>query len=133
MSQENVEAIRRAYEAYNRGDLESMVVDIAPEFEYETTGAVPGTRAVYRGPEGWREFAGWMREEFYDARIEIHELTEAEDQVLAEVTLQGRGKQSGVETRWDLWHLWTVQDGKVVRGQALTRRQEALEAAGLKE
>jgi ketosteroid isomerase-like protein len=57
MSQENVEAIRRAYEAYNRGDLESMVVDIAPEFEYETTGAVPGTRAVYSGPEGWREFA----------------------------------------------------------------------------
>jgi ketosteroid isomerase-like protein len=117
MSQENVEAIRRAYEAYNR----------------ETTGAVPGTRSVYRGPEGWREFAGWMREEFYDARIEIHELTEAGDQVLAEVTLQGRGKQSGVETRWALWHLWTVQDGKVVRGQALTRRDEALEAAGLSE
>jgi hypothetical protein len=55
MSRENVEAIRRAYEAYNRGDLESMVVDIAPEFEYETTGAVPGTRSVYRGPEGWTE------------------------------------------------------------------------------
>ena len=49
MSQENVEAIRRAYEAYNRGDLESMVVDIAPEFEYETTGAVPGTHEQVLG------------------------------------------------------------------------------------
>src|ERR671910_487151 len=77
MSRENVEIARRAYEAYNRGDLEGMVVDFAPKFEYETTGAVPGTRAVYRGPNGWREFAGWMREEFYDARIEIHELIEA--------------------------------------------------------
>ena len=131
MSRENVEIARRAYEAYNRGDLEGMVVDFAPKFEYETTGAVPGTRAVYRGPNGWREFAGWMREEFYDARIEIHELIEAGDQGLAEVSLQGRGKQSGVETSWHLWHLWTVRDGKVIHGQAFTGRDEALEAAGL--
>jgi ketosteroid isomerase-like protein len=74
-----------------------------------------------------------MREEFYDARIEIHELIEVGDQVLAEVTLKGRGKQSGVETSWDVWHLWTMQDGKVVRGQGFARRDEALEAAGLQE
>ncbi|MGH7588364.1 MAG: nuclear transport factor 2 family protein [Gemmatimonadota bacterium] len=133
MSQENVEVARRAYEAYNRGDLEGMVVDFAPTFAYETTGAVPGTRAVYNGPNGWSEFAGWIREEFYDARIEIHDLIEAGDQVLAEVTLKGRGKQSGVETSWDLWHLWTVQEGKVVHGHGFTRRDEALEAAGLSE
>jgi hypothetical protein len=53
--------------------------------------------------------------------------------VLAAVTLRGRGKQSGVETSWALWHVWTLQDGKVVRGQAFTNRDEAVKAAGLSE
>ncbi len=53
--------------------------------------------------------------------------------MLAAVTVRGRGKQSGVETTWDLWHLWTLQDGKVVHGQGFVSREEALEAAGLRE
>ena len=61
--------------------------------------------------------------------LEIGELIEAGDQVLAELTLRGRGKQSGVEASWDVWQLWTVQDGKMVRGEGFTSREEALEAA----
>lgn len=133
MSQENVELARRAYEAFNRGDLEAMVADFAPEFEYLTIGMVPGTQAVYRGAEGWMEFLGWMRSEFASPRVEIHELIEREDQVLAGLTLRGRGKQSGVETSWHVWHLWTVLDRKVMRGRGFTNREEALEAVGLRE
>lgn len=48
MSQENVEAARRGYEAFNRADLEGMVADFAPTFEYFTTGAIPGITGVYR-------------------------------------------------------------------------------------
>jgi ketosteroid isomerase-like protein len=51
MSQENVEMTRRAYEAFNRGDLDGMSVDAAPEFEYVATGAIPDAGGVYRGPE----------------------------------------------------------------------------------
>jgi ketosteroid isomerase-like protein len=133
MSQENVEIARRAYEAFNRGDLDNLVADFAPTFEYVTTGAVPGAGGVYRGPEGYQEFVGWLGSEFERARVEIRELIEAGDQVLASVTLRGRGRQSGVEASWDVWHLWTVQDGKVVHGQAFITRREALEAAGLRE
>ena len=53
MSQENVELVRRGYEANNRGDPEGMVADFAPTFEYVSTGAIPGMRDVYRGPEGY--------------------------------------------------------------------------------
>ena len=31
MSQENVEIVRRGYEAYARGDVAAMLADIAPE------------------------------------------------------------------------------------------------------
>ena len=133
MSQENVEKCRRAYEAFNRGDSGGMVAYLAAEFEFVSTGAVPDARGVYRGAEGWIDFLGWLRSEFEEPRVEINELTEAGDQVLVSVTLRGRGKQSGVDTTWDHWHLWTVQDGKVVRGRAFTSKPEALEAAGLRE
>jgi ketosteroid isomerase-like protein len=101
-SRENVELVRRAYEAFNPGDLDGMIADLAPTFEY-----VPS--------------------------VEIRELVDAGDQALASLTLPGRGKRSGVEVRWDVWHVWTLKDGKVVRGQGFTRSDDALEAAGLRE
>ena len=70
---------------------------------------------------------------FEEPRIKVHELTDAGNQVFAEVTLRGRGKQSGVETSWHIWHVWTAQAGKIIRGQAFTSRREALQAAGLLE
>jgi ketosteroid isomerase-like protein len=133
MSRENVEMAQRAYEALERGDFDGMMSDLAPSFEYVTTGAIPGVTGAYRGPEGLREFLRWMWDEFDSPRIEVHDLTDAGDRVLASVTLRGRGKQSGVEANWGVWHLWTMQDGKVVHGQAFASREEALEAAGLAE
>jgi uncharacterized protein len=131
MSQENVEIVRRAFEAFNRGDLDGAVSDAAPDIEYIASGAIPGATGVYRGPEGFKRFAGWLREEFDDARIEVNDLIEARDQVVASVTNRGRGKRSGAETSWKLWTLWTLRDGEIVRGQGFTSREEALEAAGL--
>jgi ketosteroid isomerase-like protein len=133
VSEENVELARQAYEAYNCGDLERVAANFAPEFEYVTTGVIPDTPAVYRGPEGWREFSAWLRDEFNDVRVDVHELTDAGDRVLAKVSLRGRGKQSGLETSWGLWHVWTLRDGKIMHGQAFARREEALSAAGLRE
>jgi uncharacterized protein len=133
MSEESVAIARRAYEAFNRGDLQAMVADLAPNFEYATTGAIPGMIGVYRGVEGILGFLEWMRSEFERPRIEVHELVDAGDQVVAAVMLRGRGKQSGVEVSWDVWHVWTMEHGKVVHGQAFTSRKEALEAAGLSE
>jgi len=133
MSQENVEIARRAYEASNRGDFDGMVADFAPNFEYTTTGAIPGMTGVYRTAEGMAEFVEWMLSEFEHPRIEVRELIDAGVHVLGAVTLRGRGKQSGVETSWDLWHVWTVQHGKVVDGRAVLSKEDALEAAGLRE
>jgi ketosteroid isomerase-like protein len=133
MSQENVEIVRRAFEAYNRGDLDTAVADFASDFEYIASGAIPGGRGVFRGPEGYKRFVGWLREEFDDARVEIDAITDAGDQVLVSVTIRGRGRQSGVEASWNDWQVWTLRDGKIVDGLGFTNRAEALEAAGLSE
>ena len=133
MSQENVEIVRRATEAFNAGDVEGSIAHLAPEFEYVATGTIPGAEGVYRGPEGWRRFLELFWGEFDDARIEIRDLVASDDHVVAPQTFRGRGRQSGAETSWDLWLVWTLRDGKVVRGQGFTTESEALEAAGLSE
>ena len=65
-----------------------------------------------------------------EARLDVHDLTDAGDQVLASLTLRGRGKRSGAETSWEIWHVWTLRNGKVVGHQVFTSQSEALEAAG---
>ena len=78
-----------------------------------------------RGQEFW--------DEFDDPRFEVHEFIDAEDRVFAWATLRGRGKQSGAETSWDVWAVWTVRDGRFVRWETFADRDAALEAAGLRE
>jgi ketosteroid isomerase-like protein len=134
MSQENVEIVRRAYEAFNQGDLEGMVASFAPDFEFVASGAIPGVDGVYRGPEEYkRRIVEQFGDEFHDFGADIHEFIEAGDQVLVSQTFRGRGKQSGVETRWNIWQVWTVRNGSIVHGQGFTSRAQALEAAGLRE
>jgi ketosteroid isomerase-like protein len=132
MSQENVETLRRAYDAYNRGDLDAAVADISRDSEYVPIGAIPGFRDALPGPEGYKRILAWLRETFDDARVDA-ELTDAGDQVLASLTVRGRGKQSGLETTREFWQVWTFRDGKAVRGQGFTSKAAALEAAGLRE
>ena len=45
----------------------------------------------------------------------------------------GRGKGSGVEVEADFAFVFTIRQGKLLRWQMFTSREEALEAAGLPE
>ena len=122
---------RHFYEAFNRGDLDGALAVIAPDAEYLSTGTIPGSAGVYRGPEGLRRFLDWFFEEFDQPHIEVHEIIDAGDQVLVSLTNRGRGKQSGADVSWHVWQVSTVRDGKVVRSQGFTSKAEALEAVGL--
>ena len=125
--------LRRAIEAYSRGDIDGAVSVIAPDCRYTASGAIPGRTGVFHGPEGFREFMDWLRGEFDDAHVEVDELIDAGDMVVVGSTIRGRGKHSGAEASWVVWQVWTVQNGKAVRGQGFTTREEALQAAGLEE
>jgi len=60
MSEENVELVRRAYDAFNRGDIDGALAVLASDFEYTPRGAIPGLTETYRGPEALRRFTGWL-------------------------------------------------------------------------
>ena len=48
MSQENVEIVRAAYDAYNRGDVDAALKYAAPDFELDWSRAVGPQRGIYR-------------------------------------------------------------------------------------
>ena len=96
MSEENVEILRRGYEAYERGELDAVVADFAPDCEYVAAGIIPGRIGIYRGPEGYKDFIAWLDEEFIDSHLQIEALIDAGDSVVAGVTISGQGRRGGI-------------------------------------
>ena len=133
MSQENVEIVRRAYDAIAQGDIQGAVRFVSPDFEYVASGEIPGLSGRYQGPAGFTRFLEGFWGMFDEPRFEIHELIENDDRVLVSLTMRGRGRQSGAEAQWRVFQVWTLRSGRTTYGQAYMTRAEALEAVGLRE
>ena len=133
MSEENVELVRDSFAAWERGDLDWLDRHTDPEVEIAQPPNLPGT-STYTGKEGLREALRDWPSQWEDFRIALVETTALDQgRVLAMTRQVGRGKGSGVEVEADFAFLFTVRQGKLVRWQMFTGREEALEAAGLSE
>jgi len=132
MSTESVELIRRGYEAFNRGDLDAAVATFDPEIEWVGPQILPDAPSAYRGHDGVRTFWAAWAEVFEQFWVEIEEMIDAGDQIVAIVRVHGRGRDSGVDVETPSFpHVWTVRDGRPVRMEMMQSRREALEAVGL--
>ena len=130
MSQENVEAVRAAYERYGRGDF-STWADLPDDFEFVTSPEMPDA-GTYRGEAARRWMRAWV-ESFEGLTIEATEIIDADDRVVVAISQRGRprGSQTLVEGHW--WVVMTFHGGEVARVEAFPERATALEAAGLQE
>ena len=132
MTSTNVEFVRRGYQLFNEGRLEDALEGFDPDIEWSGPDLLPEGDRVYRGPEGVAQFWGAWREIFDDFRIEIEEMIDAGDRVVAMVRVSGRGKDSGAQVATPSFpHVWTIAHGKAVRMEMLPDRATALVAVGL--
>jgi ketosteroid isomerase-like protein len=134
MSQENVELVRRAYDAWNRRDFDAVIALIDPEIEWTTIGRPRfiGTEVTYHGHEGVREFWRLLIEPWTEFHIEVEGTRAAGDLVVAFVRFHGKARE-GPELEAPFVHLLNIRQSKAVRFRAFDNRAEALEAAGLLE
>lgn len=136
MSQENVEVVRAAGDAVNRGDPEAFVACLSGEVEWEEIGNVlPDLSGIQRGRAEVRKwFERTIVEPWESFHSEEKEITAGiHGRVFAEVVATARGEASGIETNLRIWQVFTFADGKIARRQVFWDRTEALEAAGLPE
>jgi ketosteroid isomerase-like protein len=138
MSRENVEIVRRLFDAVARRDAATVLSLYDPNVEWDGTrhrwGEVMPGEAHWHGHDGLRKFFRAYYETWEDLQNKIEETIDAGDHVVAVVNSRARGRASGVEVEW-AGHasVWTILDGKIVRVLWFPTREEALEAVGLQE
>jgi uncharacterized protein len=132
MSQENIELVRGAFDAFSRDDWDALIGLFDPEIEWVTTGQFVGGQ-LYRGHEGARDFLDALSGEFEAFRAEPGNFAAASDVVVADTRVTGTGKRSGVPVELLFTVVVSVRNGRIVRVQNFLERREALEAAGLSE
>jgi ketosteroid isomerase-like protein len=144
MSQENVEIVRRSYEANNlvgRTSLEFLDPEevapdfwacLAPDVELHDRSELPDAR-VYRGRAAAKEFFRKTQEAFAEIRWEPLEFVDLGHAVVVEAKVIATGRGSDVRTELDETDVFWFRDGMIVRLQGFATKAEALEAAGLSE
>lgn len=136
MSAENVEVVRRLYEAIARHDSENVLALYDPYVvcDYSRVGFALTKGGVYFGHEGLRTVYRDWYEAWEDYEEVLEEAIDAGDRVVSVVTGRARGRASGVAV--ENAHragVWTIQDGRIIRVVWFPSRQEALEATGARE
>jgi ketosteroid isomerase-like protein len=131
MSAENVEIVRRGYEEF-LATGEPVERRMAPELVWDmSTVHKRPERQTYEGAAGTREFlADWV-EAWEDWGLEVKDLVDAGDDVVAIVHQSGRSKTTGLEVDMDFAQVWTLHDGKQTRMRMYADPDEALRAVGL--
>jgi ketosteroid isomerase-like protein len=131
MSQENVQIVKAAYEAWNAGDMDALRELYDPD-------------VISRPPDNWPEPGPWvgreavMRQfgqlrEAWDADVlePISDFIEAADHVVVRQIWHGAGY--GPESNMEITVVNTMRKGRVVYQEFFWDHAEALETLGLSE
>jgi len=134
MSQENVEIVRTAFAAFDRGDIDGVLRLCDEDIVITQPADLPGFPHEQHGHRGVVEAIALWPEQWDDYQIETLKIAAAPGgKVFATTRTRGRGKQSGVEVQMEFSFVFTVRDAKISEWQLFIREDQALEAAGLSE
>jgi ketosteroid isomerase-like protein len=134
MSEENAEMVRGFYASFDQiaesGEAHSWALGyLDPDCEYqpvEEAGAIRGHKALAEWAQRWLE--PWT-----NYSVQVEEIIDGGEIVVAGITVSGRGRTSGVEINQRFFNVFEMREGRIRRWREYLVRNEALEAAGLSE
>jgi ketosteroid isomerase-like protein len=132
MSEDNVEIVRRAFQAWDRQDYEAAASHFSVDLEIDASDRILNP-AVYTGIDGARRFRNEIAEAWGEFHVEIEDLVSGGDEVVALVRSIARGRASGAEVESRAAWVVDLRDQKVTRLRLYRDRRQALEAAGLRQ
>ncbi|GAC1436015.1 MAG: hypothetical protein NVSMB51_06560 [Solirubrobacteraceae bacterium] len=122
--------VREGFDAFNRGDLTSVLSWIAPDCQWEENqaGGFPGLDPVYVGAEGFRKWAedtraAWIHLESHPEDVAEVATPDGPSFVVA-TRLAARGRHN-LEVDWLLFNVIWTRDGFGVRRRIYFDRDEA--------
>jgi uncharacterized protein len=129
---DDVELVRSAFEAWNRGDIDAFAGHAAEDVAWlEVSGRPEGAPTERLGRDRMRTSLESLFDAWESYHLEVERVEEVGDRVIAVVREVARGRASGVEidSRWG--YLVTVEEGLIVRIEAYRDAGQALQVAGL--
>jgi ketosteroid isomerase-like protein len=132
VSQENVEIVRQATNAFSGGDADAFAELTTSDVEWKVgLAAVEGE--VFRGEEGVRAYFGRLSTAWSEFKFLADEFRDLGDVVVVLGRLRGTGRAGGVPVESRVGAVWELRGGKIWRLRAYLDPDEALKAAGLEE
>src|SRR5947199_10667274 len=126
MSQENVDVMNAAFEAWNRNDFDTWIQCFDPEVQWSAL------LEEFRGHAGigqaWQSFKVDLQ-----LKARYDDIRDLGDSVLALGELTGTGRITGLNLSNEIAQLARFRDGKIASYRDFRSHAEALEAAGLRE
>jgi ketosteroid isomerase-like protein len=132
MSQENVEIVRRIYEAWAQGDFRARIDDLDQHVVLVIRPDFPEF-GVFLGLDGVREYMRRFLDQWEQLTIQATNLRAVGGTVLAQIVQHGKGRASGIEGDNRYFQLLTFRSRKIVRMESIMDEAAALETLGLSE
>lgn len=131
MSNQNAELIRRAYDAYARGDLAAMLEVVDPELEwtYLDPSLEDPQPQVCHGRHELQ--SALQRQAERGLRAQLEEIIGHGDRVMVVVRTPGVDAHRVRQADDRNYDVFTVRDGRIVALRACHDRQEALRFTGI--
>ncbi len=129
MASENLEIVKRGFDAFNERGIAGIIPLIHSDFEATTPPSLASEPDTYRGPDGIRRWFDSFDEVMDEIRWEPHRFREVGDRVVVEFTLRARGKTTGLDFGQDAVMVWEIRDGMASRLDLFQSLDEALVAA----
>ena len=125
-----IEWTRGGYDAFNAGDVDTLVGMLTADFEWHEAAEIPGPKSAPSREEFVRFMRGFDRlwDEF---RFVPLELVEGDGVIYAKVRTEGRGKASEERVEFVIHHVWRLRGGRFDRMDAYLDEDEARAAAGI--
>jgi ketosteroid isomerase-like protein len=111
MSQQDVDTIKGAYDAFARQDIPGVMEAFDDAIEWDVPDSVPWG-GTYRGKDEVGRFFASLPEHLDELNVEPQELYEAGERVVAVGRHHGHVKGQPFETRFAM--VWTMSGGKAV-------------------
>jgi len=133
VSRENVDVVRRAFDAIGRRDIDALLKLCDARIEFLP---LTGTRVEsggYAGHTGVRDYFEETAEVWQEMRPYAQALRSVGDHLVVIGSCAVRGRGSGAECDDPMAWVITVRRGKITRHRGYPTGEEALEAVGLRE
>ena len=132
MSQANVEVVRGAADAFNRGDVDAWLTHFDRGIVWHAVPDEPDP-GPFHGHDAVRAMAARWKDVLSDFRMEAKEFIDAGEYVLMPARMLGRIRDSDAEVTVDEVYVNKCRNGKIAEVRECRTKEEALEVVGLPE